>query len=127
MEKRKIRKKAVEEVDWLSYFVSIKGSCPWSRYHWQKGSIDVVYTSLKDLNYEPQPLHNSVARIYVRPSSSPRLLKKLADRMNKQRGDTEEWLYSHPVYGGESTPVPILIQQNRAILEKARKTINREE
>ena len=113
VEKRKIRKKAVEEVDWLSYFVSIKGSCPWSRYHWQKGSIDIVYTSLKDLNYEPQPLHNSVARIY--------------DRMNKQRGDTEEWLYSHPVYGGESTPVPILIQQNRAILEKARKTINREE
>ena len=118
-EKRKIRKKAAEEVDWLSYFVSIRGSCPWSRYHWQKGSIDIVHLAINFGKTEPQPLQTYVARIYIRPNCSPRLLKKLADRFNL-RYEAEEWLYSHPVYGGQSTPVPVLIQQNRAILEEAR-------
>ena len=33
----------------------------------------------------------------------------------------EEWLFSHPMYKGHSTPVPILIQQDLEILTKARK------
>ena len=41
--------------------------------------------------------------------------------MNDER-PTEEWLYSHPRYGGHSTPVPVLIQQDYELLQKARKS-----
>lgn len=34
---------------------------------------------------------------------------------------TEEWLFSHPMFKGHSTPVPILIQQDLESLTKARK------
>tara|TARA_B100000085_G_C18406331_1_gene456761 strand:- start:191 stop:337 length:147 start_codon:yes stop_codon:yes gene_type:complete len=42
------------------------------------------------------------------------------ERMNDTRPE-EEWLFSHPMYGGHSTPVPILIQQDLEILTKARR------
>ena len=40
--------------------------------------------------------------------------------MNEGRPN-EEWLYSHPQYGGHSTPVGVLIQQDLETLTKARK------
>jgi len=43
------------------------------------------------------------------------------ERMNDTRLE-EEWLFSHPIFKGHSTPVPILIQQDLEILSKARKT-----
>lgn len=121
MEKRKKikRKKVVVEVDWPHYFASIQSVCPWSQGYWQKGSIDIVTSQLNFGRIEPQPLNTFVARIYIRPNSSPRLLNKLADRFN-DRYEEEEWLWSHPRYQGHSTPVPVLIQQDRAVLEKAR-------
>ena len=42
------------------------------------------------------------------------------ERMNDTRPE-EEWLFSHPMYGGHSTPVPILIQQDLEVLTKARR------
>ena len=121
MEKRKKtkRKKAVVEVDWPQYFGSIQSVCPWSQGYYRKGSIDIVTSQINFGIIEPQPLNTFVARIYIRPNSSPRLLNKLADKFN-DRYDEEEWLWSHPQYKGYSTPVPVLIQQNRAVLEKAR-------
>ena len=121
MEKRKKtkRKKAVVEVDWPQYFGSIQNVCPWSQGYYRKGSIDIVTSQINFGIIEPQPLNTFVARIYIRPNSSPRLLNKLADKFN-DRYDEEEWLWSHPQYKGYSTPVPVLIQQNRAVLEKAR-------
>lgn len=119
MEKRKIRKRAAEEVNWPYYFGSIQNVCPWSQGYYRKGLIDVHYSPINFGKTDPEPLHNFVARIYIRPNCSPRLLNKIADRFNL-RYEAEEWLWSHPQYGGHSTPVPVLIQQNRAILEKAR-------
>ena len=34
-----------------------------------------------------------------------------------------QWLWSHPEQGGLSTPVPVLIQQERALLEGLREKI----
>ena len=69
---------------------------------------------------EVKPLEDYVARMYLHPRASARLLKKIMHRMNDER-PTEEWLYSHPGYGGHSTPVPVLIQQDYELLQKARK------
>jgi hypothetical protein len=58
--------------------------------------------------------------MYLHKNASGRNLKKIMERMNEIRHD-EEWLFSHPMYRGHSTPVPILIQQDLELLTKARK------
>ena len=105
-----------EEVNWTEYFASIVSVCPWSRAYWSKKKIDVC-----EWTGRIQPLGENVARIYTHPRASARLLKKIMHRMNDER-PTEEWLWSHPRYGGHSTPVPVLIQQDYELLQKARKS-----
>ena len=105
----------VSNVDWTSYFASIVSVCPWSRAYWHKQKIDVqLWRS------EIVPLDDFVARMYIHQNASGRQLKKIMQRMNDIRHE-EEWLFSHPMYKGHSTPVPILIQQDLEILTKARK------
>jgi len=105
----------VNNIDWLSYFVSIVSVCPWSGAYWRKQKIDV-----KLWKSEIIPLDDYVARIYIHKNASGRQLKKIMERMNDIRPE-EEWLFSHPMYGGHSTPIPILIQQDLEILTKARR------
>ena len=106
---------SVSNVDWRYYFTSIVSVCPWSGAYWKKQKIDVQLWRGEIL-----PLHDFAARIYIHKNASGRVLKKIMERMNDQRPH-EEWLFSHPVYGGHSTPVPILIQQDLELLTKARK------
>tara|TARA_R110002020_G_scaffold164692_1_gene351546 strand:+ start:602 stop:955 length:354 start_codon:yes stop_codon:yes gene_type:complete len=104
-----------DEVNWSEYFASIVSVCPWSKAYWLKQKIDVCkWTG------EIKPLGSFVARIYLHPRASGRRLKKMMWRMNEGRPN-EEWLYSHPQYGGHSTPVGVLIQQDLETLTKARK------
>ena len=58
--------------------------------------------------------------MYIHKNASGRILKKIMERMNELRPE-EEWLFSHPMYKGHSTPVPILIQQDLEILNKLEK------
>ena len=106
---------SVNNVNWTSYFVSIVSVCPWSRAYWHKQKIDVQLWKS-----EIVPLDDYVARMYIHKHASGRQLKKIMERMNDIRHE-EEWLFSHPIYKGYSTPVPILIQQDLEILNKARK------
>jgi len=106
---------SVNNIDWSSYFVSIVSVCPWSGAYWRKQKIDI-----KPWKSEIIPLDDYVARIYIHKNASGRQLKKIMERMNDTRPE-EEWLFSHPMYGGHSTPVPILIQQDLEILTKARR------
>ena len=50
----------------------------------------------------------------------------MSERFNDTR-PSEEWLWSHPDFGHYSTPVPVLIQQDRTSLEKARKSYGKKE
>jgi len=106
---------SVSNVDWTSYFASIVSVCPWSRAYWHKQKIDVqIWRS------EILPLEDYVARMYIHKHASGRQLKKIMERMNETRPE-EEWLFSHPIFKENSTPVPVLIQQDLEILTKARK------
>jgi len=111
-------KEAVKEnsIDWSNYFASIVGVCPWSKSYWQKQKID-IQTWKGESNIIP--LGDNVARMWIHKHASGRLLCKIHHRLNDSRTH-EEWLYSHPCYGGNSTPVPVLIQQDLGILTKAR-------
>jgi len=111
-------KKAAEEVNWTEYFASIKSVCPWSKAYWSKQQIHIV-----DWTGDILALDHYVARVYKHPTASARQLKKMMNRFNEQRPD-EEWLYSHPKFGQHSTPVPVLIQQDYALLQSIRNHIN---
>ena len=113
-----VAEKAAKEsnIDWSEYFASIVSVCPWSKSYWRKQTIDIQYW--KGTN-NITPLENYVARMWIHTHASGRLLCKIHNRLNQCRLH-EEWLYSHPCYGGHSTPIPVLIQQDLAILTKAR-------
>ena len=114
------RKRAVAAdvaVNWEQYFKSIKAVCPWSWSANNKSLIDI-----QNWHSQVYELNDYEARIYVAPKHNPRQLKKISTRLNRDR-PTEEWLWSHPRYGYNSTPVPVLIQQDRTKLETIRKTL----
>lgn len=110
-------KEAVEEVSWTDYFASIVAVCPWSKKYWAQQRIDIV-----DWTGEILALDDYVARIYKHPTASARQLKKMMNLFNDERED-EEWLYSHPQYGGHSTPIGVLIQQDYALLNSIRSSM----
>jgi hypothetical protein len=105
------------EVNWREYFASINHVCKWSLKYWDRGEIDVV-KSPKRFRY--QPLQKAVARVYYNTEWTSRQLEELADAHNAKYPD-EEWLWSSPEYKGNSTPVPVVIQQDRGLLEQARR------
>jgi hypothetical protein len=71
---------------------------------------------------QAKDLEHYEARIYVATNYKPRQLKKLSNRLNKEYVEYE-FLWSHPKYGYNSTPVPVLIQQDRLKLETIRKNL----
>jgi len=99
------------EVNWDAYFEGIKRVCPWSYADWHGGLIQIVPS------HKPIDLGNYTARIYTVDFHSC-FLRTYSDYLNNTRDD--EWLYSDPVHGGNSTPVPTLIQQCPVRLEQIR-------
>ena len=103
--------------DWLEYFKSIRAVCPWSMPAYVRGEIEIVRGS------RIRPLHNYRARVYVLWGWSARRIKKLATKLTVH--DTvNEWLWSHPSYGGHSAPIGCLIQQDQQELNRIRKQKN---
>jgi hypothetical protein len=108
----------VETADWGDYFGSIKTACPWSYSAWRRGAIEITLWTGVIAN-----LDSRAARIYLAPQHNPRQLRKMSQRLNSSR-PSEEWLYSHPRFGENSTPTACFIQQDRRTLELIRKSTN---
>ena len=62
------------------------------------------------------------AFVYKFPKASVDWLRNKCDELNASQ-EYSEWLWSHPSEGGDSTPSPVLIQQNRAKLNTIRDNI----
>ena len=101
-----------EEVNWDQYFQKIRKVCPWSWSEYRKGNIDIVAGT------NIVPLGDFAARIYIVDISNAEELEEYHDYLNDTTDD--EWLYSHPLYGGNSTEIPVLIQQDAELLRRAR-------
>jgi hypothetical protein len=110
----------VEAVDWQHYFESIRSACPWSYTAWRRGAIAI--TLWRGII---TPLGSWKARLYLAPKHNPRQLRKMSERFNRERPE-DEWLYSHPRFGVNSTPVPCFIQQDRQKLENIRLNMRKE-
>ena len=107
-------------VDWPAYFERIIAVCPWAKAYYNAGKIDFA-----EWQGEQQVTalgEQFVARIWTHtdPAFTPTdvYLQQLGDRMNATR-EGEEWLWSNPM-NGNSTPVPVLIQQCERTLNRAR-------
>ena len=116
MEKEAVKEAVKDKALWSDYFYSIRSYCPWSYSAWKRNKIEIVLytgdiTDLGDLE----------ARVHC-CDRKPRLLKKIEQRLNDER-QSEEWLHSHPSFGINSTPVPVLIQQDREGVQRARRTV----
>lgn len=109
---------SVSKAEWTNYFASIVSVCPWSQAYWAKQKIDVQeWRGSQNI----KPLNDYVARMWIHRNASGKTLHNIMNRMNDRR-QHEEWLYSAPQYGGHSTPVPVLIQQDLAVLKGARQS-----
>ena len=118
MVRKRKKEEAVKEsnIDWSEYFAAIISVCPWSKSFWKQQKI-AVHPSKGTKNI--LPLDEYVARMWIHKHASGRILVNIHHRLNDERTH-EEWLFSHPCYGGYSTPVPVLIQQDLISLTKAR-------
>ena len=123
-----MEKREVEEAKWACYFAKIKGVCPWSyRAYMADNILFVDYTDstfntwrlfLKGTKFE--------AVVFKCPEKSSEWLNKKCDQLNAEQ-TTYEWLWSHPEHGGDSTHIPVLIQQMRQQLEELREKIGYED
>lgn len=108
------KRNLVVEVDWSEYFKSIRLVCPWSLPAYQQGQIEIIeYQGLRRALESPLK-----ARVYICDLNQRRLKKLATDYDNIDK--INEWLWSHPAFKGYSSPVPILIQQNRQYLAEMR-------
>jgi hypothetical protein len=105
-----------QSVNWLEYFTSISGQCPWSLAAYKSGLLDIQQWQGQII-----PLGNMQARMYTVDADSD--VEALAASIESE-GD--EWLWSRPGYGPFATPVQVLIQQNAAELARLRKLIGEE-
>ncbi len=109
-------------VNWKEYFYSIRSVCPWSWAAWQRNEIQITTWIPRQRNVSAIP--NGIQAVVHIAKHNPRQLKKMCDRFNHER-EHEEWLWSHPDYGNFSTQVPVFIQQDRKLLENARKSAHK--
>lgn len=123
-----------EDVNWTSYFAKIRGVCPWSYAAHMNDNILFIDYSEHTFNTWRILFGSSKheAFVYKCPGKSVEWLSNKCDQLNQpnqtdQTNQTSEWLWSHPAEGGDSTPVEVLIQQDKQLLEQLREAVGYEE
>lgn len=108
-----------KSVNWAAYFESIKCECPWSlgAYKQNKIRIQGWHSQILDLGTDE-------AIVYTAPKHRPRQLKRITERLNRDYPQYE-FLWSHPKHGYNSTPVPVIIQQDQKRLESIRNRLEK--
>ena len=119
MQKRKDEddRSVLNEDEWTAYFEKISDVCPWSLEAWNNNEIR-VFEGFKKV----RPLIGKKAHLYLLPYFSDDDLYELAEDLNDVF-DEYEFLWSHPNFtkgGNRAAPVPVLIQQDRELLEYLR-------
>ena len=103
------------------YLKSITEVCPFSLKHFDAGEVPILYyspTLIQELYFE---LDKYPAIVFKCPATICRdVTQSTADELANEYPDAD-WYWSHPDEGGTSTPVPVLIMQNREHLTSARK------
>ena len=104
---------------WQTYFQKIKDVCPWSWEAWQNGKIKI--TQLNEII----PLGEYEAILYIVGNVDEDSLDDYVESLNEEYTEYE-FLWSHPTHtkgGKNQTPIAVVIQQDRRVLENLRKGI----
>ncbi len=121
------RKKEVEvKINWLEYFYSIRKVCPYSYQSYLDGTTKITNYDedilvLNEQNFETLPWEVIVYLLGddLTLDAIDEYVASLNDCQN-----TCEYLWSHPTFtkgGNNNTPVPVIIQQDRARLMELRR------
>jgi hypothetical protein len=113
---------AKDNSDWVKYFARIRGVCPWSYklmdsiLVWENDEtcLSTIACLFPKTKFE--------AFVFVYKDKTAKQLEQLADTMNNMY-EHSEFLWSHPLEGGDSTDVPCIIQQDREKLTMIRESI----
>lgn len=106
-----------KNVDWKTYFEKISDVCPWSLEAYNNGEIQFFEEDVAIRN-----LGKSKANLYILPDIEVDDIYELAEDLDDLYSEYE-FLWSHPDYtkgGDRATPVPVIIQQDKAQLEYLR-------
>ena len=117
----------VKEVDWADYYARIKSVCPWSYKAFMNDKI-LVWKSPHNTMKTISGTFDSTdyeAFVYVFDNATPKELDAKVIEMNAYRPNSE-FLWSHPQADsgdGNSTDVPVIIQQDKKILNDLREKL----
>jgi len=119
-----------KEVDWQAYYSRIKSVCPWSYNAYMKDKILVWPNAVKTIRTVCATFDSTdyEAFVYVFPNHTPSQLDDLVVALNQYKPKSE-FLWSHPDADsgdGNSTEIPVIIQQNRGELNDLREKLNGE-
>jgi len=120
-----------KEVDWLAYYKSIKGVCPWSYSAYMQNKIlhitvgdeptELTWTSC----FLGSPKHEALLFEYPHETTIDMLLSVVNKIEEKHKELIAFW--SHPSEGDQNTEVPVVIVQDRKLLTDLRKKIGFED
>lgn len=120
-----------KEVNWQEYYAHIKSVCPWSYKAYMNDNI-LVWENATDSTWQSVSATfdhtNFEAIVYRFDNHTPAQLEALVDKMSLLRPNSE-FLWSHPESDsgdGNSTPVPVIIQQNKEALNDLREKLTGE-
>ena len=116
-----------KNINWSSYYAKIHGVCPYSGFSYSEGKT--LHTPFKhwdnviqnEAMLTPMKLW---AVLYTDCPFTADELDEWAETRNRAQ-DVIQYYFSHPDHNplGNATPVPVLIQQRRDILDMARKGV----
>lgn len=123
-----------KEVNWLEYYTKIRKVCPWSYKSYTMGSIITI--PYNEVTFNTFATAFSVCKseagvqtdcfVYVCEGKSPQWLEAKVEHLQSvDKYSDSEWLYSTPDDDdeGNATPVPVIIQQQKAQLETLRQKV----
>lgn len=102
---------------WKNHFQKIKKVCPWSWKAWNEGKIKII--KLETIEH----LNGYDAILYEVEDIDEDSLDAYVQELNEEYSQYE-FLWSHPTHtkgGKNQTPIAVVIQQDRKILESLRK------
>jgi len=120
------KRKNEAEVDWLTYFQSIKNVCPWSYESYTQGTTKITQFDKDILLLNEQNWSTLPWEVIVYLTGDDLTLNAI-DEIVVYRNESQEkceYLWSLPSFtkgGNNQTPVPVIIQQDKKTLERLRK------
>lgn len=118
------------EVSWATnYFAKIRGVCPWSYKAHMKDNILFIEGGGERCYGTWSYIYkssNKEAFVFIEKGKNSEELNAICEKYEKIYKHVE-WLWSHPDEGGDSTPVPVIIIQDKSRLQTLREKIGYEE